>query len=938
MDEKDNEIENAEKDLEKFDEMEKTFHRVVQDLITDHSFDHFREEYENLHQELLHSHSNNQALIEQCKQLNNSILANANKISSVLTLSQNDQRTIAGLRHEFEKAWRMVEVSQGREEKSKEAIEGLKIEIGNLSRLVEQGGAAAFTQEASLQEISDQISVLKKEIPVQISQIEQMKKQVLEENEITQEMRNTVDSLHSEFDELTEKLEKAKTQNSELYEEVKNIMVEITQLKGEIKERQNFSDQLNEQMNEQKIKNKEIEEELHDERLNLRSADEDLQANSSQSKLYTKLLEDRIKQGQKIQELMEKHNLSFEKHRLNMEEYQNHLKRILEERNDLKDELADYKQFAKEIDQDRAKMRIRVSECTNEIIRLITEFNVQKNNNQTLRLKIERLIKEKVDLNSKKGNEKNMTEIIENQAKLITSDIMGLKGEQHEIRAKVSHVEQETNQYEDRAIAAKNGQMQIREEVKIRSQTIDKNNLAISDLHEQIKYQKTRIESVQNERDIACRLCQDAFKENTSLTETNDIISKQIKALKEEIREKDRLCVETHYKQKTILRQVITLTKQTADMKAELKELDMKTTEIRNMMTRSHFLLTSSDLETMKQQQGLNEIKASSEIMEKMTVKHVSEKSQLIDKARLIQSQINHLRTAYTKQVEKVDNLKNDLIAEVDLNKRLQNRNRHGKALKLEIIRIQKSLLETMGKSRALEEEIEKPMNVHRWRFLDSTNPEAAQLIRMNIALRDKLMILISRLEGLMNAKKSLEEKAHVEEKHLQNSYGGRYDEEYEYYSEILREKKRLLSQMSTKASQQGSHVSNTRDQLMTVRAMVREEKTELYDTKKRVGQVRAKTSYGHSRALNQLKKPTPQKVETKYVGGGFAVGGIQTPTQSKRPQTRNQHLTPTLVLPQNNTPRKMQSNMTKHTPKGWNPKRQPISPFLPTVNGVEDF
>jgi hypothetical protein len=50
-----------------------------------------------------------------------------------MQLSQDDQRTIAGLRHEFEKAWKIVEVSQDRENKSRDVIDTMRVEISNSS-------------------------------------------------------------------------------------------------------------------------------------------------------------------------------------------------------------------------------------------------------------------------------------------------------------------------------------------------------------------------------------------------------------------------------------------------------------------------------------------------------------------------------------------------------------------------------------------------------------------------------------------------------------------------------------------------------------------------------------------------------------------------------------------------------------------------------------
>jgi succinate dehydrogenase/fumarate reductase flavoprotein subunit len=110
-------------DTEQFDALERTFHKVMQSLVGDHALDKFRAEYEKLHAALATSHEHNAVLVEQCRTLNNEILANATKVSSVLQISQNDQRSIAGLRHEFEKAWKLVELSQEHEDKSREVIE-----------------------------------------------------------------------------------------------------------------------------------------------------------------------------------------------------------------------------------------------------------------------------------------------------------------------------------------------------------------------------------------------------------------------------------------------------------------------------------------------------------------------------------------------------------------------------------------------------------------------------------------------------------------------------------------------------------------------------------------------------------------------------------------------------------------------------------------------
>ena len=66
---------------------------------------------------------------------------------------QEDQNTIASLKREIEKAWKMVDASHEKEARAKETIGQLKTEIQNLSRLVEQGAGLSVGQENTVNEL-----------------------------------------------------------------------------------------------------------------------------------------------------------------------------------------------------------------------------------------------------------------------------------------------------------------------------------------------------------------------------------------------------------------------------------------------------------------------------------------------------------------------------------------------------------------------------------------------------------------------------------------------------------------------------------------------------------------------------------------------------------------------------------------------------------------
>lgn len=922
-----------EDEMEQFDELERNFHRVITDLVAERAFDRFREEYENLHQALLQSHEKNQSLIDKCKELNNNILANANKISSVLTLSQNDQRTIAGLRHEFEKAWKMVEVSQDREAKTADVIDTLKQEVSNLSRLVDQGGAAAMTQQVSLQDISDSIVQLKKEIKVQESQLKAMVQQVEDTKQISQEMRDKLEDLKEQSVTLAEDYTVFKEQNKEVAMESDEKTKECTELKELIKSNTSEMEQLDKKIKKQKKLNAELESVLFEEKRNMKAADDDIKDTQDQLKTTNKLLQNRQKDSEKTQKSIKKFDEIFtEKDKIG-EEFNNQLKQIMIEYDANTRELEQVTQLRRIIEQDRSEARTALAKAHQEVYLLTNEQNAVFLNNQILRNEYERETKAGRDLKQKSMTEHAHTKAVEGQATIVNSEILGMKAGSHQDRGKVTKLDDETNEYVNRTIAANNSLFQIKEETKINERNLDECCIKLSQIQSDMKHQDALTETIQSERDFSHRMLEGAMKDNQVMTADNHVLYNQIKQLKDDIREKDSICVETHLRQKKCQREIKVLKKQVNEIKRKLKEADNIATEHRNKISRAMYYAQQSDLDTMKQKQVVNEIETSSKLMDRTVAKRLSESKILIEKAHVLQSTITTGSNAYRKIVNQINDLKEKAEEEVYKQQQLMNRNRHSEALKIEILRIEHSLLLELGKSRGLEDELEKPINVHRWRFLDSTDPESAQLIRMNQALQDKLMILISRLERYKNEAKMLKEKLNIEEKHLQKSYGGQYEEEKAYLLNILKQKNKLLLQMQDQATYQQTEVYDHKEQVMTVRTMVREEKTELLDAKKMVNKIRAKTSMGRRVHKPEAGKQTTPKSESKYVGGGFAVGSIQTPRSDrvKKPATRQQVLSPALVLP--TTPRKAPKTPQKTTPRGWNPSRGPISPYLPTMS-----
>jgi DNA repair exonuclease SbcCD ATPase subunit len=136
-----------------FQQLEQEFQDVLQELMGDRSLEKFRIEYEKLHKALIKSHESEKRLMQKCRELNAELVANSAKVQTALKLSQEDQNTIASLRKELERAWKVSDTSLEKEQSAKEAIQSLKQEIANLSKMVEQGAGLTVSQEQNVNEL-----------------------------------------------------------------------------------------------------------------------------------------------------------------------------------------------------------------------------------------------------------------------------------------------------------------------------------------------------------------------------------------------------------------------------------------------------------------------------------------------------------------------------------------------------------------------------------------------------------------------------------------------------------------------------------------------------------------------------------------------------------------------------------------------------------------
>ncbi|EAY02691.1 hypothetical protein TVAG_406680 [Trichomonas vaginalis G3] len=915
-------------DLEQFDELEKNFQKVVSDLVADQNLTTFRAEYEKLHQSLVKSHSENLVLIEKCRQLNNDILANANKVSSVMQLSQSDQRTIAGLKHEFEKAWSLVEISQDKEQKSKDVIESLKAEVAKLSRLVEQGSSLAFTQETSLNETEQAVKVLKSDIQNQGMQLEQMKKELEDRKQVTETILADTAKLKEEFNTLSTDSAEAKASEQEVAQKIEQIHKDLNDIKQQIKQsNQTITDNIN-LIKQKKDDNENLKNYFYSTKSALKVNQEDLDNLRSEIAVRKTLLDNNRTKNDKTQADLVSTKQAIESTKTKFEETNKELQGIAEETAQMQNMLNNEKGIFQDLINQKKQNHKRIAACQQEIILRTTDLNQIQNNNNIARRTIENVRSEHHKLIESNIEEVHETAFVENQNSILLNQAIDIKIDTHNLRGDVIQIQKDIEDYQIKTQAARSNLLQIHEEVTNRENQLSEKTIQLAGINENIKHQASITESIKNDRDLVHRLLQTAMSDNTELSEETKALNLGIQQLKTDIREKDELCLSTHITQKTLGESLIQLTKEKNELAQQVADIDSQNTELRNHIQKSRYLLSQTELQNMKQQQVINDLQSIKYSLNESVTKKSCEITDIHEKIYLLNGELKTGSLAFKNKIETIENLKKELIREVKRHQFLLDSVQHSKALFKEHIQLTKALLMEQGKCRALEDELERPMNIHRWRFLEGTNPDLLQLFKMSMELKNKLMEKLYALQRINLKRDKAKEDLDKQEKHYKWAYTGNINEEMNYLNNVLKAKNQQFNEISNQVALGQSSVDEQKGVVLNLREMLREEKSGYYDMKKKVDVIRASTVKGSRNAQSELSRE-PKSAEVRFVGGGFSVSQMPSQQPDVKPLTAKSGFSPHIFAPS-----RPKTVMKKKLPSGWNPQRAQLQPFLPTVSG----
>lgn len=275
----------------------------------------------------------------------------------------------------------------------------------------------------------------------------------------------------------------------------------------------------------------------------------------------------------------------------------------------------------------------------------------------------------------------------------------------------------------------------------------------------QLKHKQSIYDTVRSDRNLYHEQLTDCHSEINELKRKFVNSNFLIEKLKEETSSKDSSIIKEHFKHHCARRDTELLKKEFMKMK---KQIDSSESILINQKVDIYKLtriIEEAEIEKSKQNSELNSILSEKTVLASQVVKRNNELAILNEKIKAQNSDLRIGESQYARVVASVSDWQNQLeITAHEHNETVTSliglESMHSAVSKLE-----QEILKEQLKVTALNEEITKPINVHRWRSLQSTDPKRCEMIS---TIKDLQNSYLSKSENIFKHEKIIKEKENI--------------------------------------------------------------------------------------------------------------------------------------------------------------------------------
>jgi chromosome segregation ATPase len=672
------------------------------------------------------------------------------KYDQALKLASSDQKVKQNLIEDLEKAWNQATLAKSKEKSTMETVKSLKLEISNLSKLVEQGVGLTMGQEYNLREIikekertladnklfTEEIEELKSKIN-ELEKVEDESNKVVEEEKFkTAQSNQELLACKLEIQRLNRNLEKSQEeiyQQKRICENKESNIMRLNHTLESIKEDNGKSNQVikNLQSNLEKVR-KECElsifkqQKLQDEIDKLYLRNDTLQVENGQMYQQLKLKDESIDVHKSENFHMQKLRQSTERKIKQNEHEKNDL---IVQRQELEFKLNILNKDFENLEKENENLKIKIE-----------TFNIERDrlNNELKKVLIE----------SQKQNDQN--KLLKQEIESLTTNFETLKKEYDTLRlSKTKHEEQKLKLNEN--------MNNLCSKFTKANQNLKLKDLRIESYEKQLKIFQSKIadsnkmyESLRNERNQLSKHLNQLKEENSKQKTKIDSLKSQEVKLNKILNEKNQELIS--------IKEFLIKTEQQLENsglkldKSELKskELSLKVVQLESDERRLIEII--NQLESREKISKLNYSKLEIErnVLGTQLIRRNDELSLLYEKIKLLEKIISRGKVSYSLMSEELHRTRLKLKTFEKKNLALKNASKKVDVLKQELNLNEKELYIEKAKRKVIENNQNTVfVNIHRWRKLKLCDPSTYDLILKVNFLEKRLIVKSQQIASL---------------------------------------------------------------------------------------------------------------------------------------------------------------------------------------------
>lgn len=423
------------------------------------------------------------------------------------------------------------------------------------------------------------------------------------------------------------------------------------------------------------------------------------------------------------------------------------------------------------------------------------------------------------------------------------------------------------------------------EDVRLRDIQIADLQRRVAEWEGKLKQQQALYETVRADRNQASKSLIESQDEIAEMRKKFKIMDHQIEQLKSEIISKDQALVKEHFDVQRAEKQKENVHSELARKNRLIKENNDLVHHQDGEIRRLSGIIRKMDDEALQQKKDYDQIINERDILGTQLIRRNDELALLREKLRVQQSALKNGEMQYNARLDDVRNLRNKVK---ELTKASQNQSNSGgelHQLRHEMLHVQKELLQEKTKVTALSEELENPLNVHRWRKLEGSDPATFELILKIQMLQKRLIakteevvekgIVIQEKDKLYNELKAI----------LARQPGPEVAEQLGAYQHTLKQKTRQMKAMASELNMSQAQVNEYRYEIERIQRDLADVKKKYYQQKRKEAMLAETTGLDGEivPGARLLSKTAPQILandqaalakqnKKRFAGGGYAI------------------------------------------------------------------